>query len=272
MFLTAHGMREFKMRKTFTLIELLVVIAIIAILAAMLLPALQSARERGRSALCNSNMKQLGTALQQYTLDNSDYLMGQYIGHYSDPEKKAYWWQYNAWVRGRIVPGCTPEKWCAGESFNGCPSRSDRWRSSDAGRTDSQYNIEIKPKAWSYAQNNCVMGAGYSTTEANPNGEWYKITAIRRPTRLVGFYDSELWSLGGAGNLRKHTEKGNSEIDYLAFRHANKVGVTCLDGHVEYIGGKDEFLRSSDAKYEDIDKRFVPSWFKTRPDGEPAYK
>ena len=59
--------------KKFTLIELLVVIAIIAILAAILLPALQSARARAQSSSCTSNLKNLGATCSMYVNDNRNF-------------------------------------------------------------------------------------------------------------------------------------------------------------------------------------------------------
>ena len=60
-----------KQQKTFTLIELLVVIAIIAILAAILMPALSSARERAKTSTCANNLKNLAFAMQQYADNNN---------------------------------------------------------------------------------------------------------------------------------------------------------------------------------------------------------
>ena len=96
------------MIRSFTLIELLVVIAIIAILASMLLPALQQARERGRTVSCANQLKQLGSAHAFYINDNKDWTAAgydvatQYFGGMSAPAHPAWYVRLAPYVNAPV--------------------------------------------------------------------------------------------------------------------------------------------------------------------------
>ncbi|MBR2426365.1 MAG: type II secretion system protein [Lentisphaeria bacterium] len=90
-----NGTTEHKSSKrSFTLIELLVVISIIAILAAMLLPALGRTKETSKDSVCKNNLKQMGLALNAYTVDFNNQIIIHYVTPADLREKHIYnyWW------------------------------------------------------------------------------------------------------------------------------------------------------------------------------------
>ncbi len=114
------------MKRSFTLIELLVLIAIIAILAAILLPALNKARDRGRSVKCISNLKQLHTPIAAYAGDYHHLVRNNMIFSHLDGDRNAGYMfvlSYLNYISARSI--ATQGAWGGGEVLSGtifaCP-------------------------------------------------------------------------------------------------------------------------------------------------------
>jgi prepilin-type N-terminal cleavage/methylation domain-containing protein len=119
--------------RAFTLVELLVVIAIIAILASLLATALSSAREKGKSARCIGNLRQIGLATTMYAHEN-----GEQFHHVGGKIPDHGQWTANPWTHQMLAPGDRSAYWGVAysrylggvkELFR-CPSaqRVDEWR------------------------------------------------------------------------------------------------------------------------------------------------
>ena len=214
------------MKRSFTLIELLVVVAIIAVLVAMLLPALQRARGDALAIACGANSKQIGTAVVLYTNDMNGYF-------------PAMWYVMGeGWYPQDNIPGhrgyrveLDPYLENIDEAWK-CPAR-------DFPTTSSPRlwgNVAIKC-ASAYIYNQCL----YDLWGNFPKPGYRKIERVENPSGIVAFaeywqttwidvvsYPIHVWP-----NLWPHPGFDNS-ISRLGFPHPEKsMNINFVDGHVE---------------------------------------
>ncbi|MFA5865747.1 MAG: DUF1559 domain-containing protein [Phycisphaerae bacterium] len=220
----------------FTLIELLVVVAIIAVLISILLPALGTARESGRQAVCGMNLKQIGLAWQMYLEDYDQTFYGSGGGDN---------WMDCLYLKNYITTvgqAGDPNKLYTGKQL-ARPNASTFLCSSNKNyRCNNGYYLP----AFNYSMNYKICF--FAPSRGGLTYYSYKLGQILNPGQCVLNYDSaERWlALGNVYSVsRSPFELGSGGIAYpymgMFHRQQNGVQVLLVDGHVESVSKDDAF-------------------------------